>query len=371
MALALILLTGAGLLIKSFVRIQQSHPGFNAKGLLVLHVVRPKTSSEGDCVAFFEQALEKLEALPGVQAVGAVDIAPMSSINRNYSVQVVSKPGWQDAETRSVSHDYFCCLDIPLVQGRVFAAQDGPSGPSVAIVNQEFVRRRLPDRDPIGQGITFWGRTWTIVGVVGNVKLRTLRSEGFSPFVYVPLAQLAQHDMTVSIRTTGDPLQWAGAARRTLREIDPSQPILSVNTMHQLVQDSIGVERFSMILLSVMGGVALLMALVGLYGVMTFAVNERRNEIGIRLALGAEAKDVLILVIRKGSILTLTGLGTGLVGALAVTRLMSSMLYRTSVRDPATFVLVPAFLFAVALLASYIPARRAARVDPMTALRCE
>jgi len=164
MALALILLTGAGLLIKSFVRMQQSHPGFNARGVLVLHVVRPNTSSQRDCAAFFQQALDKLEALPGVQAAGAVDIAPMSPVNRNYAVQVVSKPEWQDAETRSVSSDYFHCLDIPLVQGRAFATEDEPSGQPVAIVNQEFVRRRIPDRDPIGQQIAVWGRTWTIVG---------------------------------------------------------------------------------------------------------------------------------------------------------------------------------------------------------------
>ncbi len=371
MALALILLTGAGLLIKSFVRIQQSHPGFNTRGLLVLHVVRPNTSSEQDCVAFFQEAMERLAALPGVQAVGAVDLAPLSPVTRSYSVQVVSKPEWQDAQTRSVSNDYFRCLDIPLVKGRTFAAQDEVSGQAVAVVNQEFVRRRLPDQDPIGREIAFRGRTWTIVGVVGNVKLTTLRSEGFSPFVYVPLTQFAQHDMAVSIRTSGDPLQWAGAARRTLREIDPSQPILSIDTMHQLVHDSISVERFCMILLSGMGAVALLMAVVGLYGVMAFAVNERRNEIGIRMALGAETGDVLILVIRKGSLLVLTGLGVGLIGALSVTRLMASMLYRTSVGDPATFVLVPALLFAVAILACYLPARRAARIDPMTALRRE
>ncbi len=371
MALALILLTGAGLLIKSFVRIQQSDPGFNAKGLLVLHVVRPNTGSQRDCAAFFQQALDKLEALPGVRAVGAVDIAPMSPINRNHSVRVVSQPEWQDAETRSISNDHFSCLDIPVVQGRAFAPQDEPSGPPVAIVNQEFVRRRLPDRDPIGQELTFWDRTWTIVGVVGNVKLNTLRSEGFSPFVYVPLAQLPQRDMTVSIRTAGNPLQWAGAARRVLQEIDPGQPILSIGTMNQLVQDSMSVERFCMILLGVMGAVALLMALVGLHGVMTFAVNERRNEIGIRMALGAEGKDILVLVIRKALTVTLVGLGMGLIGALAITWLMSGMLYHTSVRDPATFVLIPASLFAAAMLACYLPARRAARIDPMAALRYE
>ena len=371
MALALILLTSAGLLIKSFVRIRQVYPGFNAENLLALHVARPNTSSQQDCATFFERAVEKLEAVPGAQAVGAVGIAPMSPINWNLDVNVVGQPGWQAAEIRRVSNGYFRCLDIPLLQGRPFAAQDEPSGQSVAIVNQEFVRRRIPDHDPLGQEIAFWGRRWTIVGVVGNVKLGTLRSEALTPFVYVPLAQAARHDMTIFIRTTSEPLQSASAARRALWEIDPSQPVLSTNTMEQLVQDSISVERFCTILLSVMAGVALVMALVGLYGVMTFAVNERRNEIGIRMAFGAEATDILHLVVKRAVILTLLGLGAGLVGCLAVTRLMSGMLYRTSVRDPATFVLVPALLFIVALLASYLPARRAARIDPMAALRCE
>jgi putative ABC transport system permease protein len=371
MALALILLTSAGLLIKSFGRIQQSYPGFSAENLLALHVVRPNTRSQQDCAAFFQRALEKLAALPGVQAVGAVGIAPMSPTNWNLDVNVVGKPGWQTAEIRRVSDGYFHCLDIPLVRGRGFGAQDKPSGQSVAIVNQEFVRRRIPDRDPLGQELAFWGRRWTIVGVVSNVRLGTLCSEELTPFVYVPLAQAARHGMTLFIRTAGDPLQWAGAARRALWEIDPSQPVLSIHTMDQLVQDSIFVERFCTILLGAMAGVALLMALVALYGVITFAVNERRNDIGIRMAFGAEGKDVLILVMGKAVILALLGLGVGLVGSLAVTRLVSGMLYRTSVHDPATFVLVPALLFTVAMLACYLPARRAARIDPMAALRYE
>ena len=371
MALALILLTSAALLIKSFVRIQRSHPGFNAKGLLALRVVRPNTRSEQDCAAFFQHALEKLETLPGAQAVGAVDIAPMSPINWNLEVNVIGKPEWQTAEIRRVSDGYFHCLDIPLMWGRAFAAQDEQSGQSVVIVNQEFVRRRIPDRHPVGQEIAFWGRRWTIVGVVGNVKLGTLRSEDVSPFVYVPLPQAPPHGMTLFIRAAGDPLQWAGGARRALGEIDPSQPILSINTMHRLVQDSISVERFCMILLGAMAGVALLMALVGLYGVMTFAVNERYNEIGIRMAFGAEARDILMLALKKALFLTLVGLGAGLAGALTITRFMSDMLYRTSVRDPATFVLIPALLFAVAMLACYLPARRATKLDPMTVLRHE
>lgn len=371
MALALILLTGAGLLIKSFSKIQQSHPGFNAEDLLALHVVRPNTSNQQECASFFKQALEKLKALPGVQAAGAVDIAPMNPINWNLEVNVVGKPGWQTAETRRVSNDYFHCLDIPLVQGRFFGTQDEQPDQSVAIVNKEFVRRRIPDRDPIGQEIAFWSRKWTVVGVVGNVKLSSLRSDDFSPFVYVPMTQAACHGMTLFLRTNGNTIQWAGPARRALWEIDPSQPILSINTMGQLVQDSVSVERFCMILLSLMAGVALFMALVGLYGVMTFAVNERRNEIGIRVAMGAEKLDILLMVTKKTLMLTVIGLVIGLIGALVVSRSMGSMLYHISSWDPTTFVLIPILLFIVSMLACYIPARRAAKIDPMEALRYE
>ena len=370
-ALALILLTGSGLLVKSFVKIQQSHPGFNAENILALHVVRPNSSSQQDCAAFFEQALEKLEALPGVQATGAVDIEPMNPINWNHEVNVVGKPGWQTAEIRRASKGYFDCLEIPLIQGRVFGPRDGQSDQSVAIVNQEFVRRRIPDRDPLGQKIAFWDPKCTIVGVVGNVKLGTLRNEDLTPFVYVPMATHARHGMTLFIRTAGDPIQWVGPARRALWGIDPSQSILSVNTMGQLVQDSVSVERFCMILLGIMAGVALFMALVGLYGVMTFAVNERRNEIGIRVAMGAEKFDILLIVTKKALMLTVIGLVIGLISALVLSRSMGSMLYCISSWDPATFVLVPIFLFIVSMLACYLPARRAAKIDPMEALRYE
>lgn len=368
MALALILLTGASLLIKSFAKIQKSHPGFNSKNILVIHVVRPETISQQDCAAFFQQVLEKLSALPGVQAAGAVDIEPVNPINWNLEVNVIGKPGWQTAEIRRASMDYFRCLEIPLIQGRIFSPQDGQS---VAIVNQEFVRRRFPDRDPLGQEIAFWDPKCTIVGVVGNVKLGTLRNEELTPFVYVPMAAHARRGMTLFIRTIDDPVQWAAPARQAIWEIDPTQPILSVNTMNQLVQNSVSVERFSMILLSVMAGVALFMALVGLYGVMTFAVNERRNEIGIRMAMGAEKLDILLMVTKEALKLTVIGLVIGLIGALVMSRSMGSMLYRISSWDPATFVLVPILLFIVSMLACYIPARRAARIGPMEALRYE
>jgi len=373
-ALAMILLTGAGLLIKSFIKLQRSDPGFNDNRLLALHVVRPDNAENRDQRSrfdYYNRVIEKLTAMSGVEAAGAIDMHPMSSSNSNSTFRIVGKEISPSAEQRIVSCDYFHCLDIPLMQGRTFTPKDFDQSQKVVIVNRELVRRYLPDRDPIGQVINFWGRERTIVGVVGDVKIRTLRTDDYPPFVYMPLAQECGHQMTFFIRTTGEPIQWAGAARKVLWDIDPSQPILYVETMDQLVLNSISVERFCAILLTVMAGVALVMALVGLYGVMAFAVTERRNEIGIRMALGAQDADILRLVIKKAFLLTIIGLVIGLICTLAVCRLMTSMLYNISVYDPATFVLIPVLLFAVAMLACYFPARKAAQLDPLETLRYE
>jgi putative ABC transport system permease protein len=374
MALAMMLLLGAGLLLKSFVVLQRSDPGFKARGVLALYVVRPDTAgnrNRSDRVAYFDRVLEALAALPGVQAAGAVDMHPMDPKGITNSFQIVGKEGWPNAETRVVSGDYFRCLGIPLVRGRTFTPEDSEQSPRVVIVNQELVRRHLPDQDPLGQVVDLGGGRRTIVGVVGNVKIKTLRSEDYPVFLYEPLPQACGHDMTFFLRTSGDPLRWADAARKALWDIDPSQPIRYTQTMDQLVLQSISVERFCTILLTVMAGVALLMALVGLYGVMAFAVTERWNEIGIRMALGAQKQDILRLITRKAVVLTLIGLSLGLAGTLAICRLMASLLYRTSVYDPVTFVMIPVLLFAVAMLACYLPARRAAKIDPMVALRYE
>jgi putative ABC transport system permease protein len=373
-ALAMILLTGAGLLIKSFVKLQWSHPGFNADRLLALHVVRPdspENRDERNRVDYFNRVIEKLAALPGVGTAGAIDMHPMMPSNSNSTFRIIGKEGLQSAEYRMASCDYFRCLSISLSQGRTFTPQDNNQSQRVVVVNQEFVRRYLQDRDPIGQVINFWGTDRTIVGVVGNVKIRTLRSDDYLAFVYMPITQQCGYVMTFFIRTAGDPLRWAAAARKAIWDVDASQPILYVETMDQLVLNSISVERFCAILLTVMAGVALIMALVGLYGVMAFAVTERRNEIGIRVALGAGNKDILGLVIKKAFFLTIIGLGTGLACALVVCRCATSLLYGISAYDPATFVLVPLLLFVVAMLACYLPARRATRIDPMVALRYE
>jgi putative ABC transport system permease protein len=373
-ALAMMLLMGAGLLIKSFVILQRSDPGFNARGLLALYVVRPDTAenrSRQNRVDYYSRILEKLATLPGVQVAGAIDVHPMDPSGVTNSFEIIGKEGTPFAETRVVSADYFRCLGIPLVCGRTFTQQDTEQSQRVVIVNQEFVRRHLADRDPIGQVVDFGGGHRTIVGVVGNIKIRTLRSEEYPVLIYQPLLQECGYGMTFFLRTTDDPLRWAAAARKALWEIDPSQPILYAQTMDQLVLNSIWVERFCAILLTVMAGVALLMALVGLYGVMAFAVTERRNEIGIRMALGAREQDVLRLVLRKAVVLTIPGLLIGLACTLCACRFLAGLLYSTSAYDPVTFVTIPLLLFAVAVLACYVPARRAARIDPMAALRYE
>jgi putative ABC transport system permease protein len=373
-ALAMILLTGAGLLVKSFIKLETSHPGFNAERLLALYVVRPDTKANQDLrnrVEFSNRVIEGLAALQGVESAGSIDMHPMNASNSNSTFRIIGKDVSPSAEQRIVSCGYFRCLGIPLVQGRTFTPQDNDQSQRVVVVSRELVRRYLADRDPIGQVINFWGIERTIVGVVGDVKIRTLRTDDYPAFVYMPLAQECRHNMTFFIRTTGDPLGWAGAARKVIWDVDSSQPILYVETMDQLVLNSISVERFCAILLTVMSGVALIMALVGLYGVMAFAVTERRNEIGIRMALGANDRDILGLMIKKAFILTIIGLVIGLVGALILCRCAVSMLYGISIYDPATFVMVPVLILGVAMLACYFPARKAAHLNPVEALRYE
>ncbi len=373
-ALAMMLLLGAGLLIKSFITLQRSHLGFKADRLLALHVVRPDTAvnrSLQNRVDYFNRVLEKLAALPGVEVTGAINRHPMNPFITTSNFTIPGKEGAPSTEYRLVSGDYFYCLGIPLTQGRTFTLQDREQSQHVAVVNQEFVRCHFPDQDPLGHVIHFGGIDRTIVGVVGDVKTRTLHREDYAAIVYLPITQQCDYEMTFFIRTAGNPLRWATAACKALREVDPSQPISYTETMDRLVLKSVSVERFCTILLTIMAGVALLMALVGLYGVMAFAVTERRNEIGIRMALGARDEDILRLVLKKAVVLTLIGLSAGLAGTLALGRLMASLLYHTSAYDPATFVAIPVLLFMVALLACYLPARRAARIDPMVALRCE
>jgi putative ABC transport system permease protein len=373
-ALAFVLLTGAGLLVKSFALLQKRDPGFKAEGLLALHIDRPQSRNTVDDMkpsVFFQLVTEKLAALPGVESAGAIHLRPLNPDNNNWGFGVVGSDRLLNSETRVITNDYFRCMGIPLRAGRPFTDQDSAQSQGVVVVNQEFVDRLLPDRDPIGQKVVFGNQQRTIIGVVGNVTLNTLSSVGYKAFVYFPHTQRQEYGMTVFVRTKGDPITWAGPARQAIQSIDANQPILYISTMSQLALESISLERFCTILIGAMAGVALFMALVGLYAVMAFAVNERRNEVGIRMALGAEKLDILLLVIKKALVLTIIGLIIGLVGALIVGRYTGSLLYRISAWDPATFIFVPLLLFAVSMLACYLPARKATQLDPMRVLRYE
>jgi len=378
--LALILLTGSSLLIRSFARLQHVNPGFVARGLLAVQMERPNTPDNRESLqhaAFYQQVVEQLAELPGVESVCAISLHPMTSDNYRtvFAVQdpITGEERGVKGEYRMVTSDCFRCMKIPLLQGRDFMPSDGTTGENVAIVNQEFVRRSLLGEEAVGKSVTIHGVgvNRKIIGVVGNVREFHLFEEDFEPIVYEPIRQNCSHGMTVLLRTAQEPVQFAAGVRRVLGEIDPDQPILGIQTMNQIVGENTSFQRFSMVLFSVLGGVALLMATAGIYAVVAYAVNERTREIGIRMAFGAEKGDILRLAVRRGARLTVVGLVIGLAGAFLLTRCMSGLLFQIRPTDPATFLGVPLLLVVAALTACYLPARRAARIDPMAALRCE
>ncbi len=377
-ALALILLTGAGLLIRSFYQIQQVHPGFAADNVLAVTLERPDTEknrSLTERVAFYEHVVDRINALPGVEFAGAISKHPITSNtnDNNFGIKGRTFPIGQspNAEYRQITPDYFNCMKIPLIKGRMFTREDRGNGSHVIIVDQELVRRYFNDTDPIGQVLHFNSRDKEIVGVVGNVKQTSLNSSRVRAFMYEPITQNCQRGMSLMVRTAGNPATLIRAINKEIWDIDPSQPILKAATMESIIANSMSVERFCTILLVVMAAIALFLSIVGLYSVMTFAVHERINEIGIRMALGAQERDILKLVTKHGLILTLIGLAAGMAGAFTLMGCLSGMLYQISATDPVTFAIVPLILLAVAMLACYLPARRAVKIDPMKVLHYE
>jgi putative ABC transport system permease protein len=377
-ALALILLSGSGLLIRSFARLQAVDLGFVPRGLLAFEMERPDIPASRESsrrARFYEQAVKQLAELPGVESVCAVSLHPMSPRNfrTTFEIADATLAGKQstNGEYRTVTSDYFRCMKIPLLKGRYFPPSDRTTGENVAIVNQEFVRKSLLEEDPIGKSVTIHGAAREIIGVVGDVKVFSPVAQDIEPIVYEPIRQNCPHGMTILLRTAQEPMLLVGAARRAIWEIDSGQPILRVQTMNQIVADTISIERFCMLLFLVMGCAALLMAMTGIYAIVAYAVSERRREIGIRMALGADERDMLSLAMRRAVGLSIAGLAVGFIGAFLLTRCMSGLLFQISPTDPVTFLLVPIVLLATALLASYIPARRATKIDPMVALRYE
>lgn len=379
-ALALVLLVGATLLLKSFVRLQRVDPGFDPRNVLTMEVSLPVTKyPRGKPVSdFYAELIRRMEALPGVESAALTSILPLSGTNSDSSFAIegrdpIQEKVYPDEEIRSVTANYFKVLKVPLVQGRYFDEHDSIDAPKVTIVNHAFARKWFPNQDAIGKRITFDDPRkpdpkWiTIVGVVGDVRHRGLESDA-KPEYYLPHPQNAYRGMILALRSKLDPRALTTLTRRELRQLDPELPAANIRTLEQVTSDSIAPRRLSVVLIGVFAAVALVLASVGIYGVMSFLVVQRTHEIGVRMALGAQRKDVLRLVVGHALRLVLLGSVLGLVLALMSTRGLSALLYRVGTFDPATFIGVPVALSLIALLASYIPALRATRADPMIAL---
>ncbi|MCI0388410.1 MAG: ABC transporter permease [Acidobacteria bacterium] len=383
-AIALVLLIGAGLLIRSFLKLQEVNPGFNPQDLLVMQLSLPdaKYREPQQRDSFFQQALQQVNTLPGVESAGLSTSIPMSGVISGSSFWIEGRetpPGqmmpwgnlWFAGST------YFQTMEIPLRKGRYFTDRDGLDAPGVAIIDETMGRKYWPDEDPLGKRVSIGERDpqgnlrWReIVGVVGHVKHQGLAGESPVQY-YVPHRQIVIPRAFLVVRTASGPSSLTSAVRGAIHAIDKELPVFKVTTMEQMVADSTAQRLFTMLLLGIFGATALVLAAVGLYGVMSYSVAQRTHEIGIRTALGAQAPDVLKLVIGQGVKLALVGVLIGLGGAWALTRLMKTLLFGVSATDPLTFALIAVLLPLVALMACYLPARRATKVDPMVALRCE
>lgn len=374
-ALALMLLAGAGLMLKTLFRLQRVPSGFNPRGVLAMDISLDDTKHPaGDPrTLFLRQIIQRLEALPGVEAAGTATTLPMSGAT-DASVRAENQP---DQESFYVATDYDFvsgsfnrAMGIPLVRGRDFTERDNATNaPRAALINVALANRVFPNENPVGQRLRFWGEPWEVVGVVGDVRHRGLERE-LKEHLYLPQA-FSPWSGSLVVRTKVPPLTLAETMRKEILKLDPDQPISNVRTLEQIVANSAGQRRLMFVLLSLFAVTAALLAGIGLYGVMAYSVNRRTREIGIRMALGARRGEVLHLVIRQGMRLAIMGVALGLIGALALTRVLAHLLFGVSPKDPITLAAVALLLGAVALLACWLPARRAARVDPMVALRCE
>ena len=382
-ALTLMLLIAAGLLIESFTQLARVRPGFNPESVLTFNIALPENPDHdrAKATAFFAQVVRRIEDLPGVKSAAAGNALPLSGAEEvdGFQIEGQSKPGPGELRTanfRWVTPDYFRTLQIPLQRGRAFTERDTKDAPAVAIIDETMARLYFPGANPIGR--RFKGsdenetpRPREIVGVVGDVRHSSLDVKP-APHIYFPHAQQGPGLMTVAVRSVGtQPAALLGLVRREIAAVDPNVPIADIRTMQQMVTSSVAPWRFTMTLLSVFAGVALLLASVGIYGVLAYSVNQRRREIGIRMSLGAQRRDVLQLFLNQGMAVTLLGIAFGLGGAWAATRIMRSLLYSVSPTNPFVFFAVAFGLTMVAFLASYFPARKATRVNPVVALRHE
>ena len=382
-AVAMVLLVGAGLMIKSFLRLHEVDPGFNTENMLTLRLWLPASryGSNEQQAAFFQELSDRIETVPGIKSVGAIQDLPLRANRMGFKFAIEGRAPTRsgeepDAAYRAITPDYFRAMSIPLLEGREFTRQDERTSTPVVIINQSMASRFWPGEDPTGKRIRFGERDapwYSIVGIAGDVKHMGLdANEGAA--IYQPYAQKQfsfLRWMTLVMRTDSQPTSLIAAVRGQVQTLDKDQPVYDIATMDQLLSNSIAKPRFYTALLGSFAVLALILASLGTYGVMSFSINQRRREIGIRLAMGAGRGDIFKLVVGRGLLLALTGVAIGLGGAFALTRLMSGLLFGVSATDPVTFIIISLLLTGVALVACYVPARRATKVDPMVALRYE
>ena len=381
-ALSIVVLIGAGLFLRSLNHARAINPGFDAEHILTLSFNTAAQKYDATkAEQFYQQLTNRVQALPGVQSVSLAQSAPLSyfyspAFSSPVFVEGHEPPQGQDPPfvgNNTVGPNFFRTLGVPLISGREFTDRDREGAPRVAIVNETLVRDLFPNTNPIGQRLRVLSRqpsSWEIIGVVKDSKYRSL-GEDSMPYIFLPYLQNPQPAMALHVQTSGNPKELAAAVRREVQALDPNLPAFNVMSLADNIDISLLPARFGAVLLGVFGFLALLIASIGIYGVMSYGVSERTHEMGIRMALGARGRDVLRLVISQGMWLALIGVGIGAGVALGVTRLVKSYLYDVSVTDPLTFIGIALLLTAVALLACYVPARRATKVDPLEALRYE
>lgn len=385
-ALSLILLAAAGLMIQSFLHLVRADPGFRTDHILTMRVLLPdqKYKTDAQELAFGQAAVTRIQSLPGVESAGTVTFLPLSGWWGTREVTIAGRPADPAAKNPrpvwdSVTPGYFAAMRIPLIEGRYFTEQDNSSNENVVILSASLARQVFPNDDPIGKLVNIQGvdKPRRVVGVVGDVYQlgisvrQTGVTEDVKSEVYMPYAQFPTHLLCFVIRTAGDPVSLAKAAQQEIWAVDEGQAISFVEPLSQLASETVALQRASMVLLAVFAGLALLLASIGIYGVISYSTSRRTNEIGIRIALGASRSNILRLVIGEGFFLTICGLAIGVAGSLTLTRFLSSLLYEVRSNDPLTFFAVSVVLFCVGMAACFIPARRAMLVDPIVALRYE
>ena len=378
-ALAVAITTGAVLLLRSFVSVTNVHPGFETSNLLTWQMNLPqRLTANADRLAFYQDFFARMESLPGVVSVGGTTRVPLGSTSVSTSVQVEGRPvpaaEQPEVQFRRAMHNYFATMGIPIRRGRGFDPNDGPTAPQVAVINETLARKVFPNQDPIGQHVRMGpnpsGPWTTIVGVIGDIKHGGLEEE-MQPELYINYLQGAPVGPFIVLRTAGDPAALAETVRAEIRNIDKTIPTYDMRTMSTLRTEAVSTRRFILLIVAAFGALALGLAAIGVYGVMSLIVSERTREVGVRLALGAEPSQLLTMIVGQAAKLAVIGVVIGVAAALPLAPFLDSQLYGVESFDPATFVSVPVALIVIATLAALVPARKAMRVDPVTALRIE